>query len=81
MEKGRDIRDLKGMKVCAIGSKTAEAIGRLGIRVDMVPDEFSAEGLIDAFCALGRPGVELAGLSILLPRAERGTGRLPREGG
>jgi uroporphyrinogen III methyltransferase/synthase len=69
MTKGMDIRDLKGIKVCAIGSKTAAAIAGLGVRVDLVPDEFSAEGLVDAFLALGRPGLGLAGLNILLPRA------------
>ena len=79
LEKGRDIKDLKGMKVCAIGSKTAEAIGRLGIRVDMVPDEFSAEGLINAFCASSRPGVGLAGLSILLPRAGEARDAFPKK--
>lgn len=48
-ELDRDIRDLKGLKVCAIGSKTAAEIKRYGIKVDLVPDEFRAEGLIEAF--------------------------------
>ncbi|MBI5056731.1 MAG: uroporphyrinogen-III C-methyltransferase [Nitrospirae bacterium] len=48
-ERDRDIRDLKGIKICAVGSKTAEAINKLGIKVDLVPEEFNAEGLICAF--------------------------------
>ena len=48
-EKGRDIRELKGLKICAIGEKTAASIGKFGIRVDLVPESFNAEGLIEAF--------------------------------
>ena len=48
-ERGRDIRELKGLKICAIGQKTAASIGKFGIRVDLVPESFNAEGLIEAF--------------------------------
>jgi uroporphyrinogen III methyltransferase/synthase len=48
-EKDRDIRDLKGIKICAIGIKTDEEIRKYGLKVDLVPDEFRAEGLIEAF--------------------------------
>ena len=48
-EKGRDIRELKGLKICAIGAKTAASIEKFGIRVDLVPESFNAEGLIEAF--------------------------------
>ena len=48
-EKGRDIRELKGLKICAIGEKTAASIGKFGIRVDLVPESFNAESLIEAF--------------------------------
>lgn len=69
MERERDIRDLKGVKICAVGSKTAAAIKTYGIKVDLVPDKFSAEGLIEAFTGRNeRQG--LKGLKILLPRAE-----------
>lgn len=75
-ELDRDIRDLKGLKVCAIGSKTEAEIRRYGIKVDLVPEEYNAEGLIDAFLkeAKTMKGVTedqpLKGLRILLPRAE-----------
>jgi len=48
-EKGRDIRELKGMKICAIGEKTAASIAKFGIRVDLLPENFNAEGLIETF--------------------------------
>ncbi len=71
-EKGVDIRELKGVKICAIGTKTAEEIGRLGLRVDLVPDEFRAEGLIEAFIKeVGSEGAQpFKGMRFLLPRAE-----------
>jgi len=86
LEKDRDIRDLKGIKICAIGTKTASEIKKYGIRVDLVPDEFRAEGLIEAFTKeqstpppsppLGKGGRRggnskpLKGMRFLLPRAE-----------
>lgn len=83
-ERGVDIRELKGLKICAIGAKTAEEIGKLGLRVDLVPEEFRAEGLVDAFVkmqsAKGKEPVAteseakrhlpLHGMRFLLPRAE-----------
>ncbi len=61
-----DIRDLHGIKICAVGQKTADYIREMGIKVDLVPEKFRAEGLVEAF-----GGSELIkGLKILLPRAE-----------
>ena len=48
IERGNDIRDLKGIRICAIGTKTAAEIKKYGIKVDLMPDEFNAEGLISA---------------------------------
>ncbi len=48
-EKNRDIRELKGLKICAIGIKTADSIRKFGIKVDLVPESFNAEGLIETF--------------------------------
>lgn len=73
LDEGKDIRDLKGIKICAIGTKTSEKIKNYGIKVDLIPEEFNAEGLIKAFTkgqgARGK-GQELEGIKILLPRAE-----------
>jgi uroporphyrinogen III methyltransferase/synthase len=65
-----DIRDLKGIRICAIGSKTAAEVRRHGLRTDLVPDAFHAEGLIESFKRLsGLKGLE--GIRFLLPRAEK----------
>jgi uroporphyrinogen III methyltransferase/synthase len=71
---GLDIRDLRGIKVCAVGAKTAERIAERVIRVDLVPEEFRAEGLIDAFT---RDGGDLRGKRFLLPRAEVAREKFP----
>ncbi len=48
-----DIRDLKGVRICAIGPSTAERISRHGIRIDLMPEESRAEAVIDAFKLAG----------------------------
>jgi len=69
LAKGRDIRDMKGIKLCAIGTKTAGSLRNYGLKVDVIPDEFNAEGLISIFSRQS-PGGSLKGLRFLLPRAE-----------
>ncbi|MDP2277015.1 MAG: uroporphyrinogen-III synthase, partial [Nitrospirota bacterium] len=74
MEKDKDIRDLKGIKICAIGTKTAAEIKKYGIKVDLIPEEFNAEGLIEAFLKIQNSKLKkqsLKGINILLPRAEK----------
>ncbi len=53
-ENGIDIRELKGLRICAIGTKTAAEVNKFGLKVDLVPEEFRAEGLIEAFVKLHR---------------------------
>lgn len=74
IEIGLDIRQLKGVRVCAIGKKTAALINSYGIRVDILPESFNAEGLgellksKDGFSETG----DVKGMSFLLPRAKEG---------
>jgi len=68
-EKNVDIRELKGVKICAIGSKTASMINSFGITVDLVPEKFKAEGLVRSFEEQYRE-TGLKGVRFLLPRAE-----------
>jgi uroporphyrinogen III methyltransferase/synthase len=68
-EKDKDIRDLKGIKICAVGDKTASFIKRYGIKVNLIPEVFNAEGLIKSF-ASGLTDSGLKGVRFLLPRAE-----------
>jgi len=71
---GFDIRELRDMKVGAIGPKTAEAIYKKGIRPDLVPDEYSAEAVVEAFKKW-----DVKGIRILLPRAAKAREVLPME--
>ncbi len=49
-EYGLDARAFSGLKVAAVGDKTAEAVAAWGIRPDLVPsDEQSAQGLLHAW--------------------------------
>ncbi len=68
----RDLRDLKGIHLAAIGPETARALEHLHLRVDAVPEEYRAEGVLEA---LG----EVSGRRILLPRAAGARDILPRE--
>ncbi|HET7619362.1 MAG TPA: uroporphyrinogen-III C-methyltransferase [Vicinamibacterales bacterium] len=67
-----DIRDLKGVRLCAIGPSTAERIARFGIRVDAMPEEHRADAIVDALAAAG--GVK--GQRVLLPHADIARERL-----
>jgi len=71
---GRDVRDLFGIMVCAIGPATAAALLDRGIRADIVPAEFKAEALVDAV------GSErMRGARVLLARAAEAREVLPEE--
>jgi uroporphyrinogen III methyltransferase/synthase len=76
IDTGRDIRDLKGIRICAVGTKTASVIKSYGIKVDLIPDEFNAEGLIRA---IREKYGTLKGQRFLLPRAEVGREVLPEQ--
>ena len=70
----KDVRDLKGLKIGAIGPKTAETWYRLGIKPDIVPDEYRAEAVL---ACLKKHGVN--GAKVLLPRAAQAREILPEE--
>lgn len=69
-----DIRDLKGLKLAAIGPATCDKLNSKGLRVDIVPDEYRAEGIIAALCSQSKPGQW-----VLLPRARGARTVLPEE--
>ncbi len=72
---GLDLRAVpRDAKVAAIGPATAERIERAGLRVDVVPEEYRAEALIEALGA--HP---LAGERVLIPRAKVAREILPEK--
>lgn len=69
---GGDVRDLKGVRLGAIGPKTAEALEAFGLRLDLVPGEYRAEAILDVL-----QGEDLVGRRFLLPRAAAARDVLP----
>ena len=67
------IGDPGGPRLCAVGAATAEALEGHGLRIDLVPDEYRAEGVIRAMCRQG----DLTGVRVLLPRANLARELLP----
>jgi uroporphyrinogen III methyltransferase / synthase len=55
---------MSGRRVAAIGPATADALAEHGVRPDVVPDEYRAEGLIERLHAVMTPADR-----VLLPRA------------
>lgn len=62
--KKRDARVLYGKRVCAIGVATAQVLAEHGIRADVVPARYQAEGIVEAL-----KNELAAGDNILIPRA------------
>ncbi|MGI8649076.1 MAG: uroporphyrinogen-III C-methyltransferase [Rubrobacter sp.] len=70
-----DIRAIRqDAKIAAIGPATAERIREAGLKVDVIPDEFRAEGLLDEI-----PAEEIEGRRILIPRAKVAREILPEK--
>jgi uroporphyrinogen III methyltransferase/synthase len=67
---GRDVRDLAGVSLAAIGPATRDAIERHGLRVAACPTEYRAEALAEA---IG----DVQGRRVLLARAQRAREILP----
>ena len=64
--KRRDIRELKGPRLCAVGPSTTAALNRYGLRADVTPAEYRAEGILPALREHG----PVAAKRFLLPRAQ-----------
>lgn len=68
----QDIRSLFGLKICAIGPATAANLQNRGLNIDVIPDEYKAEGIIEKISQLITPGQR-----VLLPRARGAREVLP----
>jgi uroporphyrinogen III methyltransferase/synthase len=62
----RDIRGLKGVKLCAVGTATSARLAKYGLRVDLEPAEYVSESIVPALRQVG----DLTGKRLLLPRAD-----------
>jgi len=64
----RDIRDLGGARVAAVGAATARTLAAYRLVADLVPDEATGEGLVSAMPAASTGGPHAG--RVLFPRAE-----------
>ena len=69
-----DARALARTRLCCIGPRTAEELRTYGVRADLVPEAYQAEGVLEALIARG-----LAGRRILLARAAVAREILPEQ--
>ena len=70
-----DIRELKGVGLCAIGPATAARLTRFGLKIDLMPSEHRAEAVVEALRATG----DLHDQRVLLPRANIARELLPED--
>jgi len=70
---GKDVRILGGARVATVGASTAKELKKHHIRVDAIPDDFRAEGLIRLFSKMNMQGAR-----VLIPRAVKAREILPQ---
>jgi uroporphyrinogen III methyltransferase / synthase len=70
---GLDARALARTKLCAVGPATADALLAHGLAVDVVPDRYVAEGMIETL----RERDDVRGARVLYPRATGARDVLP----
>lgn len=71
---GGDVRDLHQIRTAAIGPVTAQRLKAYGLKSDIIPENYRAESVVEAFAKEA-----LDGKKILLPRAEEARPVLPVE--
>lgn len=74
LERGGVPFSMQGAKVCAVGPATEAALEERSVAVDLVPEEFIAEGVLSAL-ELAEAGI--ARRRVLLPRGELARDTLP----
>jgi len=75
---GHETSELDELKVCAIGDATADQLRDLHVHVDVIPDEFKAEGVFAALERFVGGPENLGKLNVLIPRASVARDYLPR---
>ncbi len=74
----RNVSDLDELKVCAIGEATAERLRDLQVHVDVIPEEFKAEGVFSSLERFVGGRDQLKKLNVLIPRASVARDYLPQ---
>lgn len=65
-EHNLDTRALGRCRVCAVGPKTAAALAHYGVRADLIPSDYKAEGVVELFSEM-----DMAGQWVLFPKGDR----------
>jgi uroporphyrinogen III methyltransferase/synthase len=73
-ELDRDVRALNHLHTAAIGPATSQRLRTFGLKSDIVPENYRAEAVVEAFRSL-----DLKGKKVLLPRAAEARPVLPVE--
>ncbi len=60
--------------MCCIGPRTAEALAAYGLRADVIPEQFQAEGILEALAER-----QMRGARVLIPRALVAREMLPEQ--
>jgi uroporphyrinogen III methyltransferase / synthase len=63
-----DLRELKGVKLCVVGTATAQRLAGYGLKPDLLPSEYRAESVLSAISASDN----VARAKVLLPRSDIG---------
>jgi len=69
---GLDTREIAACRVCAVGPKSAAALLTFGVRADLVPEDYKAEGVIAAFREMN-----VKGMRFLFPKGDRAGDIIP----
>ena len=69
---GLDTRAIGSCRVCAVGPKSAAALLSCGVKADLVPDDYKAEGVIAAFRA-----IDVKGKRFLFPMGDKARDVIP----
>ena len=75
---GHNPHEIDELKVCAIGEATADKLRDLHVHVDVIPEEFKAEGVFASLSRFVGSENALHGLNILIPRASVARDYLPK---
>ena len=73
-DSGRDARVLHGVRVCCIGPRTAQELEKFGVRSDVIPAQYQAEGVLEVMKESG-----VADQRVLVARAAQAREVLPEE--
>jgi uroporphyrinogen III methyltransferase / synthase len=68
----KDIRELKGIKICCIGPSTALQVKKMGIKIDLIPEYYVSESILQSFAKMN-----MQGQKVLIPRTADARDILP----